>query len=79
MFNENAFKVLLYHGANINAKQNDYTLLHQAVSFFESEPIKFLLDEGASPKIRNFQEDTPLEYALRSKNLRAVKSLIMFQ
>ena len=83
LWNEDAFKVLLYHGANINARDyTHHTLLHKAVShssIFKSEPIKFLLDEGASPKIRNFQEDTPLEYALRSKNLRAVKSLIMFQ
>ena len=59
-WNIDIFKVLLFHGPNINAaeRRRGYTLLHIAAFYSSFEfhlprptPIKFLLDEGASTNV----------------------------
>lgn len=49
-----AAKVLLAHGADINATGEDHdTSLHRAIAGRKPEMIRFLLSQGTDPQIKN--------------------------
>ena len=61
---EGIFKILLDHGANINAKgKNGNSLLHSAVIEKEEKIVQFLLDKGADVNAKGQNNNTPLHLA----------------
>ena len=71
-------KLLLTHGANINAKSQDgETPLHDAVVKYNAiELVLFLLDHGASIDATGADDETPLHEAVRQSDLEMVRLLI---
>lgn len=59
-------ELLLKAGANINAQSIcESTPLHKAFDSFNLNIVKFLLDAGANPKLKNDEGDTPLYASLK--------------
>lgn len=60
---------LISHGANINSKDdNETTPLHSAVKTHNIELVKFLLEKGADPTLKNSNNETPIELAKSIKS-----------
>jgi hypothetical protein len=61
--NEALVKALLEHKPNVNCqlKGNSYTALHFAARLGNATIMKMLLDAGANPKLKNFDEITALD------------------
>lgn len=57
-------EMLLAHGAEVNAGAGGTTPLHGAASFGRAEMAAWLLDHGADPNSRNYEDKTPLQVAL---------------
>ena len=72
-------RILIEKGADLNVKSkfDGNTPLHEA----EAEMIKILYDSGASMKIKNHDEETPMEYALKNDedDLDSFKSFAFLQ
>ena len=67
--NTSAAKILIYYGAEINAKSNDGdTPLMLAISRGHFEVVNYLYKSGASMTERNFDGLTPLEVALKQRD-----------
>ncbi len=69
---------LLSKGADINFKdEGGYTPLIEAVINEKESVVKLLLEKGANPNSRSYEEDSSvLSYAYRVRNLRLLKMLI---
>lgn len=64
-----AAKVLLDHGADINATGEDGdTALHRAIAGDHPEMVRFLLSRGADPDLKNRYGQSPRDDAETSKN-----------
>ena len=72
---------LVQHGANINALNgNGDTWLHDAIEYENDlEFVELLLSLGASPYTKNIDGFTPIEYALKTNNSKALKMMITYQ
>lgn len=74
--NFKAVKLLIEHGAEVNAKDQDgNTVLHYAVLDNDTQTVRFLLENQADANIRNAEGFLPLLYAVRNNNPEAVKLL----
>src|SRR6266702_4018806 len=60
-------RLLLEHGADVNTRADEWTLLHLAAFDGEHEVARMLLDHGANVNVVNEQGDTPL-YLMSGKN-----------
>ena len=61
------FKLLVEKGADINSPSNNqWTLLHNAVSLRNKEAVELLLAKGANINARNKDGKTPLQIAIDS-------------
>lgn len=71
------FDLLLKHGAKVNAQAyTGETALHFAAEYGDIRQIKFLLDHGANPRIRNAQNHTPADMTIITGDEEAVKALL---
>lgn len=52
------------------------TILDRAAEYFDENAIKMLIEKGADPQLKNGDGRTPLQYALRYRNLPVIKHLI---
>jgi ankyrin repeat protein len=75
--NENAVKLLLANGADIECKDlSQKTALHSAASRGKEEVMRLLLEHGANTKAKNDKGETPLHLASAKGHLECVKVLI---
>ncbi|HUC69493.1 MAG TPA: ankyrin repeat domain-containing protein [Stellaceae bacterium] len=73
-----AAKVLLSHGADVNALgEDDDTPLHRAfmAKVNMAEMVKLLLSCGANPDIRNRYRDSPRDEALRLNDPEIIRAM----
>lgn len=73
--------ILLEHGADINKKSKGVAPLHFAAKISKNEKpilLKYLLEKGADPNIRDFQGSTPLFVANFAGNKDVIDVLIKF-
>ena len=75
-------RILIEKGADLNVKSkfDGNTPLHEA-SNYHAEMIKILYDNGALLTIKNHDEETPMEYALKNDedDLDSFKSFAFLQ
>lgn len=78
---EQGFYQAMKQGANINLTlTGGDTLLHWAVAWGEPSVVKMLLEFGADPTIRNFNDQVPTDYVyLATKNAFAQKRPAIFR
>ena len=76
--NELAIRLLLYKGADINAKarSDGYTPLHVAIESHNSLMVALLLDNGADPLTQDAKEMTAWALAICHGNEEVVKTLV---
>ena len=73
--------ILLQHGADINKKSNEVAPLHFAAQVPQNEKpilLKYFLEKGANPNIRDFQGNTPLFVANFASNRETIDLLLKF-
>lgn len=71
-------RLLLEHGADINARTRDgRTPLHLACATLSADIVALLLDWHAALDVTDQLERTPLDWAVRSGNLPVVKLLLV--
>jgi hypothetical protein len=72
--NVDAMKILIKHGANIDALSEDwYTALHTAAYYGAGDAARFLCDLGADTSLKNNNRMTPLQVAQMRENLNVAK------
>jgi ankyrin repeat protein len=70
-------RILLEHGADVNARRNDNTTsLHDAARNENAEVIPVLLEHGANVGAEDEQGRTPLHEATRNRNVEVVRMLL---
>jgi len=70
-------KLLLSHGADVNAKDNfGWTPLHKAAEEGKTEITKVLLSHGADVNARDWKGWTPLHWAAKHGNTEVAKILL---
>jgi ankyrin repeat protein len=78
IYDEAKVRLLLQHGANINARTTDgRTLIYQAASIDSgTSTLRLLLDKGVDPNVKTLTGMTPLMAASARANLDAMRLLI---
>ena len=72
-----AAKVLIVHGANVNATDTlGLISLHDAAAFNKSKMVRLLLDKGADVHAKDRNGETPLHHAVYGNAVGAAKLLI---
>ena len=74
-------KLLLGHGVDINQRWKGFSLLHHEVKDGRNDAVRFMLESGADPDIRDNRVEegsAPLHGAARRDRLNAAKILIEF-
>ena len=76
--NQLAIRLLLYKGADINAKleSNGYTPLHMAVESDNSVIVALLLDNGADPFAQDIKDMTAWALAISHGNVEIVRAMV---
>lgn len=62
-----------------NQRQNDYTLLHEAVQMNQLNIARYLLEIGADVSACSENGNTPLHLAVEESNVLAVKLLLLYK
>ncbi|MGC1877980.1 MAG: ankyrin repeat domain-containing protein [Rhabdochlamydiaceae bacterium] len=72
------FELLLSKGADIGLPNGEgHTLLHQAaISDTEGRCLQTLINNGAEVNVKSISYETPLDCAIKAKNLKAIEILI---
>lgn len=73
---QNAVKMLVKYGANVNTKPGSYTPLMRACNEGNIEIVKILLETGADRNARDINNLTALLIACAGRNLEMVKLLL---
>lgn len=55
--------LLLDRGVDVNTGDGANTALHAAAGHGNSEMVRWLLDHGANPEVRDYEDKTPIEIA----------------
>jgi ankyrin repeat protein len=61
---------------NITSKKNDFTPLHRACDFNRFNIVKFLLDEGVDPNIKDHAESPPLFFCYGIEDMDIISLLL---
>ena len=70
-------RVLLDHGADVNARKNDGTApFHEAAQYGRVEAMRVLIDHGADVNARKNDGTTPLHEAAQYGKVEAMRVLI---
>ena len=70
-------RMLIEHGANINAQDNEkLTPLHYALNFNDLDFIKYLINQKASVNVSSFNRTYPIHTASKNGHAEMVKLLI---
>lgn len=73
--NLDAAKILLEHNADVNGADSNVTPLHMAAGMGHYEVVELLLENGADVNARDWEERTPLVWALRTERDEVVELL----
>ncbi len=71
-----ALKVLAQSGANLNRRVGTTTILHLAANSSAPNALRYLVERGFSPDLRDEQDDVPLHDAAWGHDVAGVKTLL---
>lgn len=77
--NEELIKLILDNGFNINYQnKKGHTLLHRSLISLSNEMIIYLIENGANLKLKDEDNETPLEVAISIGNIDKIKLLLRY-